>query len=1200
MKQRFSALDVSAQVAELRQRLVGLRLQNIYDINPRTYLFKFSRPDHKELILVESGIRFHSTEFARDKSLTPSHFAMKLRRHLRTRRLNAFDQLGADRVVDMRFGEGETAYHIIAEFYASGNIILTDYQYKILALLRTVELEGPASASAAAGGDGETRFAVGEIYDVTRAKTFEGISEQKIREALISAISESENVTEKSPAPEPPTEGGKLSKGWKAGKKKGASKATNKEKKKNKDSTLRKAIREKLGQDYGPALVEHCLLESGLDGNMRIDSNVDLGESSAVVRDLLDAFKHGDEIVRSCMGSSQKGWIVLRDISRSLAGSGKVEGQSKGVGDRNPQFLTYDEFHPYLFSQFSGLQASSNRINEYPTFDKAVDEFFSKLEAQKLEARARQAELGAAKKLESVKAGHLNQVRGLEVLQEESAKIARAIEANLSIIESLINTFRSFIASGMDWTDLEEMVKEEKKNGNPVAAMVLRLKLDVGMVTVILRDPDVEDSDEETDASETDSEQEDEDTVSTKASTRKNAGRDQDDRFLKADLDIYSSAYANARRYYDAKKTAAVKQEKTLQAAEKALKSAERKIEQDLKSVQQVAPAITKMRKPYWFEKFIWFISSENYLVVGGRDAGQNEILVRRYLKKGDIYVHADLHGAASVIVKNVASPGDSDAPVEISPTTLHQAGTMSVCQSRAWDAKIVTSAWWVYDHQVSKTAPSGEYLSTGSFMIRGKKNFLPPVQLVYGFGVLFKVDESSAGRHYWERRPWGRGGDESNAGAVKGEVQEENQSNRDSGEAVNKPDEPGEPTEKVVVTEPLEYEQGNVQGVKVSNESLNVDKYGLGAREDNVEEDEDEPVSVEPASGSQSSERQKKYLSAKERRDIKKQTRVAGSSDDSPQSTPPSNRSVKSGKQNAKDQMKTLPLEEKPQAVRGKKGKIKKLKDKYQDQDEEDRALMLELLGSNKGPQPKGKKAKAEAEAAKKQAELQNRSGSGRQKQESQRPQGIVETTDGSTPDYPSGRDADAGNRATKTKEGIDGGSYQAGRESTASDSAEVQRMLEEENVALVPEEETNFSFLDTLTGQPDPADILLNAIPVCAPWSALQRFKYKVKLIPGSMKKGKATKSALGAFVSIANEEESRNTPKPSKNRAESQGSIGDVDEDRRVAAEAAKRQRELIKSLSEMECMQAMLGKVKVNADVGKKGKGAGSGSKKGKGN
>ena len=84
-------------------------------------------------------------------------------------------------------------------------------------------------------------------------------------------------------------------------------------------------------------------------------------------------------------------------------------------------------------------------------------------------------------------------------------------------------------------------------------------------------------------------------------------------------------------------------------------------------------------------------------------------------MKKDDVYVHADLHGAASVIIKNTSSN-------PISPTTLHQAGTMSVVQSKAWDSKIVTSAYWVNADQVSKTAPSGEYLTTGSFMIRGKK----------------------------------------------------------------------------------------------------------------------------------------------------------------------------------------------------------------------------------------------------------------------------------------------------------------------------------------------------------------------------------------------------------------------------------------------------------------------------------------------
>jgi hypothetical protein len=203
------------------------------------------------------------------------------------------------------------------------------------------------------------------------------------------------------------------------------------------------------------------------------------------------------------------------------------------------------------------------------------------------------------------------------------------------------------------------------------------------------------------------------------------------------------TAFSNARKYYDQKKTTATKHEKTIEASSKALKSAEKKIRQDLKETK-ITASINKIRKPFWFEKFLWFISTEGHLVIAGRDMQQNEMLVKRYLLKDDVYVHADLHGAASVVVKN--KPQANGQPIP--PSTLFQAGIMSVCQSKAWDAKMVTSAYWVYPDQVSKSAPTGEYLTTGSFMIRGKKNFLPPVQLVYGFGYVFKLDESCIGNH--------------------------------------------------------------------------------------------------------------------------------------------------------------------------------------------------------------------------------------------------------------------------------------------------------------------------------------------------------------------------------------------------------------------------------------------------------------------
>jgi hypothetical protein len=57
--------------------------------------------------------------------------------------------------------------------------------------------------------------------------------------------------------------------------------------------------------------------------------------------------------------------------------------------------------------------------------------------------------------------------------------------------------------------------------------------------------------------------------------------------------------------------------------------------------------------------------------VIAGRDAQQNEMLYKRYFRKGDIYVHADIHGAATCIIKN-SNPDPETLPP---PRTLSEAG---------------------------------------------------------------------------------------------------------------------------------------------------------------------------------------------------------------------------------------------------------------------------------------------------------------------------------------------------------------------------------------------------------------------------------------------------------------------------------------------------------------------------------------------
>jgi hypothetical protein len=96
MKTRFTAADVAAQVACLRARCLGHRVANVYDLNPRTYLLKLHQSGTeaaaaaavaaedagtgaagaaeedasavKTLLLLESGTRFHTTQYMRDKA----------------------------------------------------------------------------------------------------------------------------------------------------------------------------------------------------------------------------------------------------------------------------------------------------------------------------------------------------------------------------------------------------------------------------------------------------------------------------------------------------------------------------------------------------------------------------------------------------------------------------------------------------------------------------------------------------------------------------------------------------------------------------------------------------------------------------------------------------------------------------------------------------------------------------------------------------------------------------------------------------------------------------------------------------------------------------------------------------------------------------------------------------------------------------
>ncbi|NXO41233.1 NEMF factor, partial [Locustella ochotensis] len=1074
MKSRFSTVDIRAVLAELRQSLLGMRVNNVYDVDNKTYLIRLQKPDCKATLLLESGIRLHLTEFEWPKNVMPSSFAMKCRKHLKTRRLVSVSQLGVDRIVDLQFGSDEAAYHLIVELYDRGNVVLTDHQYLILNILRF-----------RTDGADDVRFAVRERYPVDSAKAA----------APLPTLDRLTEIISNAP----------------------------------KGEQLKRVLNPLL--PYGATLIEHCLIEAGFSGAVKIDQHLENKEN---LEKVLSALEKAEEYMALTDNFSGKGYVIQkREKKPSLEPDKPAE-----------DIYTYEEFHPFLFSQHSKCP-----YLEFDSFNKATDEFYSKLEGQKIDLKALQQEKQALKKLENVRKDHEHRLEALQQAQEADQLKGELIEMNLEVVDRAIQVVRSALANQIDWTEIGAIVKEAQAQGDPVATAIKELKLQTNHITMLLRNPYVFSEEEE---EEDDADVEKEETEEPKGKKKKNKAKQlkkpQKNKPSLVDVDLNLSAYANAKKYYDHKRHAAKKTQKTVEAAEKAFKSAEKKTKQTLREVQTVT-TIQKARKVYWqvqlrpslvFEKFLWFISSENYLVIAGRDQQQNELIVKRYLRPGDIYVHADLHGATSCVIKN---PSGEPIP----PRTLTEAGTMALCYSAAWDARVVTSAWWVSHSQVSKTAPTGEYLTTGSFMIRGKKNFLPPSYLMMGFSFLFKVDESCVWRHREERKVKVQDEDLETVSSSASELVAEEVELLDGGDSSSE-EEKAEAEEAEEAAEDVEATAGSTreEGVaEVGQGGGNTPAPEADSEEDDGESEEEHPEperevkeeevnypdttidlshlqsqrslqkvipKEEEPSLSDSRAQGRRHLSAKERREMKKKKQQNNSENSELSEEKQKETETEPQAPAAPNSHKAAPA---PQPIkRGQKSKMKKMKEKYRDQDEEDRELIMKLLGSagsnreDKGK--KGKKGKTKEEAAKKQQQKTK----------------------------PLRRVAGGG------KETLPAGILHEAQEPGLDELQEEKEEQDQEQPGL----EDSEALLDSLTGQPHPEDILLFAVPICAPYTAMTNYKYKVKLTPGTQKKGKAAKIALHNFMQ---------------------------------SKEASAREKDLFRSVKDTDLSRNIPGKVKVSA-------------------
>jgi len=1265
-KTRFDGLDVAAMTAQM-QSLLGHKLANVYDgmamatsissdsSGKSTFLFKLANPNggsndnekdgsannNRSMLLIESGVRFHTTTFytTSDNNTLPSPFAMKLRKHMRNLRLENVTQLGnLDRVVDFRFGSGERAHHLILELYGVGNIILTDGRYVILALLRVHEYAAN-DADKEANGDGEVKVRVGNVYPVTYATTIgkhisvshatekkeehEQVLSQE--EALLQELEGENKGKEELPVlvktsvldmtGEEAYQWTKselqiiLGKQTLKNKLSNGKKQSSKKKKDQDGSVNLKMLLLKPSSGvfhYGPSLIEHCVLSADLDASAKFTlETLEAVMPPCIWENLIVSLRdEGSRVIADFTSSEIKGYVLYRE--KPIKSNNNNVKTSELLNSMPHSDKIFEEFQPHLLKQHEGMPKLV-----YDNFSMAVDEFFSLLEGQKRAIRAEAVEQTALERLEKIKNDQSKRMEGLETEMEKVKEHAMLVEMHADDVDKAIGVINSALESGMDWTALFELVEVEKANMNPIALLMKRLNLDKDEIILSLPDTMVWDQESEDIPPITD-----------------------------VAILLKETAFSNARIMYDKYRISKDKAAKTGEASEKALKAAEANAEKQIEQAQKkkqmtYSVMMQPQRKQNWFEKFLWFITSDNYICIGGRDAQQNEQLVKKYLRPGDAYLHADIHGAPTCILRakrRRTSNGNTEV-LPLSDQALREAGNFAICRSSAWPSRMVTSAWWVEAHQVSKTAPTGEYLTVGSFMIRGKKNFLPPVQLEMGMAVLFRLgDDASISRHQNERRDFAlisleRTDEERIDIQVIDELAPKAKKNIRRKNADNHQD-----------------KDGDMASLLKAGKQNTKEKETVGTNVDEAEEENKEAASInktmnENKMTDKEPKKKKKGLSAKDRKLIKKYGSIEAAEEVLSQ--------IRVEEEEIRKRKEVLITEKEERStqqnldpnnsnVRGRKSKLKKSK-KYADQDDEDKELaMLALQGGTKIKKKKGgrnleaesaSQMKAAAETAallvrdatefvdklpeevrdslaktvtvnedirwdKLDAEVleqllaldsveAQRAAAGRLLQLTETTRidnfsaslaGIIRTIC---------KYGHAGLQENETVEDRKNNNQQRSRKTKADKEAEKEvwrDILAEDGIIEggVDEKAMDDTFeISKLTGKPLPEDVILYALPVCAPYATLAQYKYRVKLTPGNQKRGKASKQCLERFYRLDDDNNKKGG-----------------------GANVNARYVEMLKAVNDNEWVQAICGDVKISAAGASKALKKSKAAKKGK--
>jgi len=364
---------------------------------------------------------------------------------------------------------------------------------------------------------------------------------------------------------------------------------------------------------------------------------------------------------------------------------------------------------PVPMQEHAGLVA-----DRFDSFVGALDDYFTNLGGESEPAGRDQPEFEAEiEKRERIIEQQRGAIESFEQQADQERAKAESLYAHYDLVDEVLTTVREAREAGHPWDDIAERFNEGADQGIEAAAAVDGVDGSQGTVTLTVGDRPV--------------------TLRVSDGVEKNADR----------------LYQEAKRIEDKKEGAEAAIENTRAELEsvKAKRDAWGRGEDDTDQESEQGEteqtdwlsrsSVPVRQTDSWYERFRWFHTSDGFLVIGGRNADENETLVKKYLDRGDLFVHAQAHGGPATVLKATGPSESYDDDIEIPDRSKQEAARFAVSYSSVWKTGRYTGDAYAVGHdQVSKTPESGEYLEKGCFAIRGDRTYFENVAVGVAVGI--------------------------------------------------------------------------------------------------------------------------------------------------------------------------------------------------------------------------------------------------------------------------------------------------------------------------------------------------------------------------------------------------------------------------------------------------------------------------------